>query len=114
MNYVIKSSFMYSTQFAEIPFSLCDMSTGIPSLTGTTELTVHVINVNDKKPYFTPSVQRAEVSADAPPGTMLHTLVAVDPDIVDNTQLMFELAKERMVRAVDKNGKEVSLNYTSI
>ncbi|XP_072929429.1 cadherin-87A [Epargyreus clarus] len=80
---------------------------GIPSLTGTTELTVHVINVNDKKPYFTPSVQRAEVSADAPLGTILHTLVAVDPDIVDNGQLLFELAKERLVRAVDKNGKEV-------
>lgn len=80
---------------------------GIPSQTGTTELTVHVINVNDKKPYFTPSIQRAGVSADAALGTVLHNLIAVDPDITDVGQLVFELDQGRMIRAVDKNGKEV-------
>ncbi|CAK1578959.1 unnamed protein product [Parnassius mnemosyne] len=80
---------------------------GIPSLTGTTELTVHVINVNDKKPSFTPSVQRAEVSADAEPGTVLHKLVAIDPDITDSNQLLFELSHDKPIRAVDINGKEV-------
>ncbi|XP_045449394.1 cadherin-87A-like [Melitaea cinxia] len=81
---------------------------GIPSLTGTTELTIHVINVNDKKPSFTPSIQRAEVSADAELGTVLHTLVAVDPDITDRGQLVYELARDRVIRAVDKNGVEVT------
>nr|XP_026497199.1 cadherin-87A-like isoform X1 [Vanessa tameamea]XP_026497200.1 cadherin-87A-like isoform X2 [Vanessa tameamea] len=81
---------------------------GIPSLTGTTELTIHVINVNDKKPSFTPPVQRAEVSADAEVGTLLHNLIAVDPDITDNGQLLYELATDRVIRAVDKNGKEVT------
>ncbi|XP_045767509.1 cadherin-87A isoform X2 [Maniola jurtina] len=81
---------------------------GIPSLTGTTELTVHIINVNDKKPNFTPSIQRAEVSADAEVGTILHNLIAVDPDITDDGQLVYELARDRVIRAVDKNGKEVS------
>ncbi|XP_013167348.1 PREDICTED: cadherin-87A [Papilio xuthus] len=80
---------------------------GIPSLTGTTELTVHVINVNDKKPVFTPSVQRAEVSADAEVGTVLHKLVAVDPDITDHSQLLFEISQETPIRAVDTNGNEV-------
>ncbi|XP_026727127.1 cadherin-87A [Trichoplusia ni] len=80
---------------------------GIPSLTGTTELTVHVINVNDKKPYFTPSIQRAEVSADAELGALVHNLEAVDPDITDNGQLVFEMG-DRVIRAVDNNGKEVS------
>ncbi|XP_060802067.1 cadherin-87A [Amyelois transitella] len=81
---------------------------GIPSLTGTAELTVHVINVNDKKPYFTPTVQRAEISADAELGTVLHHLVAIDPDITDDGQLVYELATDRVVKAVDNNGKEVS------
>ncbi|CAK1543768.1 unnamed protein product [Leptosia nina] len=80
---------------------------GIPSLTGTTELTVRVINVNDKKPYFTPPIQRAEVSADADIGTLVHNLIAVDPDITDNTQLVFELG-DKPVRAVDKNGMELT------
>ncbi|KAJ8718783.1 hypothetical protein PYW07_016339 [Mythimna separata] len=80
---------------------------GIPSLTGTTELTVHVINVNDKKPYFTPGIQRAEVSADAELGAAVHRLIAVDPDITDNGELRYELA-DKVIRAVDKNGKEVT------
>lgn len=80
---------------------------GIPSLTGTTELTVHVINVNDKRPYFTPSIQRAEVSADAEIGTEVHYLIAVDPDIADKDQLIFELNVGKVIRTVDKNGKEV-------
>ncbi|CAG4946283.1 unnamed protein product [Colias eurytheme] len=79
---------------------------GIPSLTGTTELTVHVINVNDKLPNFTPPIQRAEVSADAAPGTIVHNLIAVDPDISDNGMLVFGM--EAGVKAVDKNGKEVT------
>ncbi|PZC71795.1 hypothetical protein B5X24_HaOG212432 [Helicoverpa armigera] len=80
---------------------------GIPSLTGTTELTVNVINVNDKKPFFTPSIQRAEVSADAELGYTVHTLVADDPDITDNASLVFNMG-DKVIRAVDKNGKEVS------
>ncbi|XP_063893828.1 cadherin-87A [Helicoverpa armigera] len=80
---------------------------GIPSLTGTTELTVNVINVNDKKPFFTPSIQRAEVSADAELGYVVHTLVADDPDITDNASLVFNMG-DKVIRAVDKNGKEVS------
>ncbi|KAI5635157.1 cadherin domain-containing protein [Phthorimaea operculella] len=81
---------------------------GMPSLTGTTELTVHVSNVNDKRPYFTPTIQRAEVSADAELGTIVHTLAAIDPDIVDPTQLVFDISTEKLIRAVDKNGKEVT------
>jgi hypothetical protein len=37
---------------------------GSPVLTGTTTLTVTVLNSNDKDPYFDPSTQRAEVSID--------------------------------------------------
>ncbi|KAJ2947229.1 hypothetical protein O0L34_g16939 [Tuta absoluta] len=81
---------------------------GMPSLTGTTELTVHISNVNDKRPYFTPTTQRAEVSADAELGTIVHTLTAIDPDIVDPTQLVFDISTEKLIRAVDKNGKEVT------
>lgn len=82
----------------------------MPSLTGTTELTVHVVNVNDKKPYFTPSIQRAEVSADAEIGTVVHTLAAVDPDITEG-QLYFELSRDKVIKVVDKNGQEVRI-YT--
>lgn len=35
---------------------------GSPSLTGTTTLTVNVINTNDKLPYFIPTTQTTEVN----------------------------------------------------
>ena len=68
-----------------------------------------MINVNDKAPYFTPPIQRAEVSADAELGALVHNLIAVDPDITDNGSLVYEMG-DRVIRAVDKNGKEVRLS----
>ncbi|XP_050101039.1 cadherin-87A isoform X1 [Anopheles aquasalis] len=78
---------------------------GTPSLSGTTMLTVSIINSNDKAPYFTPTTQRAEVSEDAAIGTLVHTLVAVDPDVASSESL--DYAATEPITAVDKNGKEV-------
>lgn len=78
---------------------------GTPSLSGTTMLTISIINSNDKAPYFTPTTQRAEVSEDAPIGTLVHTLVAVDPDVASSESL--DYAATEPITAVDKNGKEV-------
>ncbi|XP_052863844.1 cadherin-87A [Anopheles cruzii] len=78
---------------------------GTPSLSGTTMLTVSIINSNDKAPYFTPTTQRAEVSEDATIGTLVHTLVAVDPDVASSESL--DYAATEPITAVDKNGKEV-------
>ncbi|CAB3226941.1 unnamed protein product [Arctia plantaginis] len=80
---------------------------GTPSLTGTSELWVHVANVNDKPPRLSPPSQRASVSADAAPGTLVHQLVAVDPDVADPASLHFDRAPHR-IRAVDTSGNEVS------
>lgn len=35
---------------------------GVPSMTGTTTLTINIINTNDKLPYFVPVTQKAEVN----------------------------------------------------
>ncbi|CAG2057651.1 unnamed protein product, partial [Timema podura] len=82
---------------------------GIPSLTGTTTLTVNIVNSNDKDPYFSPPTQRAEVrndvSEDAATGTVFYTLNAKDPDINDTEVLHF--AAIDPITAVDKNGKQV-------
>ncbi|XP_055524329.1 cadherin-87A [Wyeomyia smithii] len=79
---------------------------GTPSLSGTTTLTVSIINSNDKAPYFTPTTQRAEISEDAAVGTLVHTLVALDPDVASSESL--DYAATEPITAVDKNGKEVS------
>ncbi|XP_077297943.1 cadherin 87A [Arctopsyche grandis] len=79
---------------------------GTPSLTGTTMLTVVVLNANDKSPYFSPQTQRAEVSVDAEIGTVIHKLTASDPDVLSFEDLKYDLGF-LPITAVDKNGKQV-------
>lgn len=78
---------------------------GTPSLSGSSTVTVSILNSNDKAPYFTPATQRAEIAEDAEIGTVVHTLVAIDPDIVSREAL--DYAATEPITAVDKDGKEV-------
>ncbi|KAK7790843.1 hypothetical protein R5R35_010718 [Gryllus longicercus] len=79
---------------------------GTPSLTGTTTVSITVLNSNDKDPVFDPPTQRAEVSEDASPNTVFYTLKAKDPDVNSSDALNFALAEP--ITAVDKNGKQVT------
>nr|XP_036675635.1 cadherin-87A [Drosophila suzukii] len=78
---------------------------GTPSLTGTATLTINVQNSNDKDPYFVPATQHAEVRADAPPGQLVYTLIALDPDVASHNAL--EFAGTDDITAIDKEGKEL-------
>ncbi|XP_017767839.1 PREDICTED: cadherin-87A isoform X2 [Nicrophorus vespilloides] len=78
---------------------------GSPALTGTATLTVNIINTNDKLPYFVPTTQKAEVLEDAPVGTVVHTLVALDPDVNGSEALNF--AATEPITALDKHGHKV-------
>lgn len=80
---------------------------GTPSLSGSATVTINILNSNDKSPYFTPTTQRADVAEDAAVGTMVHQLIAVDPDIVSIEALAF--AATEPITAVDKDGKEVAI-----
>lgn len=88
------------------------MSLGTPSLSGTATMLVNIINSNDKNPYFTPATQRAEVAEDAPIGTVVYHLVALDPD-VESAELL-DYAATEPITAVDKDGKEVSLRKINL
>lgn len=98
---------------------------GIPSLSGSTTITINIVNSNDKDPYFTPVTQRAEViqscnfpepnfskiisikvREDTAVGTSFYTLVALDPDIATSEALNY--AATEPITAVDKDGNEVS------
>ncbi|EDV49453.2 uncharacterized protein Dere_GG17179 [Drosophila erecta] len=81
---------------------------GTPSLTGTATLTINVQNSNDKDPYFVPATQHAEVRADAPPGQLVYTLIALDPDVASHNAL--EFAGTDDITAIDKEGKELPHN----
>ncbi|CAH0559618.1 unnamed protein product [Brassicogethes aeneus] len=78
---------------------------GEPPLTGVTTLTVNVVNTNNKIPYFIPTTQKGEVMEDAPIGTVIHTLIALDPDV--NTSEALNFAATEPITALDKHGDEV-------
>lgn len=80
---------------------------GVPSLSGTASMTINIINMNDKAPYFTPTTQRAEVSEDAEIGTFIHQLAANDPDITSIEFLEFAL-DDMLTTAVSEDGTEVN------
>lgn len=67
---------------------------------------VNIINSNDKDPYFTPVTQRADVREDTKIGTKIYQLAAMDPDVVSDDDLLFEIIEP--ITAVNKNGKEVT------
>ncbi|XP_059478412.1 cadherin-87A [Neocloeon triangulifer] len=79
---------------------------GTPSLTGTATLTVNIIDSNDKQAVFTPVTQRAEVSEDAAVGTMVHQLLADDPDVEGPDGLEYAIVEPYSF--VDTSGKQVT------
>uniref|UniRef100_A0A336M3D8 CSON011390 protein n=1 Tax=Culicoides sonorensis TaxID=179676 RepID=A0A336M3D8_CULSO len=79
---------------------------GTPSLSGTATLVVNIMNSYDKAPYFTPATQRAEISEDAEIGTLVHALMAFNPN--NETSEALDYLATEPITAVDKDGKELN------
>uniref|UniRef100_A0A3Q2QWK0 Cadherin-23 n=1 Tax=Fundulus heteroclitus TaxID=8078 RepID=A0A3Q2QWK0_FUNHE len=54
---------------------------GTPPLTGTATLTIILDDVNDSRPYFIEPVTMINVNESTPPGVVVATLTAEDPDL---------------------------------
>lgn len=65
---------------------------GNPSLSATTVVTVSVLDLNDNTPTFSAVSYNAEISEDAPVGSLVVKLIAVDPDHGPNGQTTFHLS----------------------
>ncbi|RWS20866.1 cadherin-87A-like protein, partial [Leptotrombidium deliense] len=78
---------------------------GVPSKTGTTTLTILIINHNDKVPYFSPTTQRSQVNENEEIGNRVYKLVAIDPDTDSPQSLWYRIES---MTAIDKNGQRVS------
>lgn len=84
---------------------------GVPSHTGTTTVTVQLINHNDKAPYFSPTTQRTEVSEGAVVGYTFYKVIAKDPDVASPDLLRYALVEP--ISALDKDGRAVSVSQES-
>ncbi|NXX40434.1 PCDA3 protein, partial [Tricholaema leucomelas] len=62
---------------------------GRPSLTGTMELLISVLDANDNAPQFNQSVYKVQLPESAPDGTLVMRVNATDPDIGGNGEMLF-------------------------
>ncbi|XP_064017462.1 protocadherin alpha-2-like isoform X4 [Pogoniulus pusillus] len=64
---------------------------GRPSLTGTMELLISVLDANDNAPQFNQSVYKVHLLEDALEGTLVVRVNATDPDLGSNSEVAYEI-----------------------
>ncbi|KAM7100493.1 LOW QUALITY PROTEIN: protocadherin alpha-5-like [Ciconia maguari] len=64
---------------------------GRPSLTGTMELVISVLDANDNAPQFNQSVYNVLLPEDALEGTLVAWVNATDPDVGSNREVIYEI-----------------------
>uniref|UniRef100_A0A8B9TAU6 Cadherin domain-containing protein n=1 Tax=Anas platyrhynchos TaxID=8839 RepID=A0A8B9TAU6_ANAPL len=87
---------------------------GRPALTGTVELLVSVLDVNDNAPQFNQSVYKVQVRENAVEGTLVARVSATDPDEGINHEFSFSIvnlvpAAKRDVFGIDPQTGEIRL-----
>ncbi|XP_070819250.1 protocadherin gamma-A11-like isoform X22 [Chaetodon trifascialis] len=66
---------------------------GNPQRSGTVDINISVLDVNDNAPVFNQSVYRASIVENAPKGTYITTVNATDSDIGSNGEIIFSFSK---------------------
>ncbi|KAM9834051.1 protocadherin alpha-5-like isoform X10 [Syngnathus typhle] len=76
---------------------------GVPSLSSTTVITVHVSDINDNAPRFGEAVIHIFVKENSPAGTVIYTVNADDPDVGENAKISFSVISNRKDDTVRSN-----------
>ncbi|XP_063205489.1 protocadherin alpha-2-like [Chroicocephalus ridibundus] len=85
---------------------------GRPSLTGTMELLISVLDANDNAPQFNQSVYQVQLQENIPPGTVFLQLTATDNDEGINQEVYYSFsdtmpAKVQDLFIIDRNSGEI-------
>uniref|UniRef100_A0A3B5A1P2 Protocadherin 2 alpha b2 n=1 Tax=Stegastes partitus TaxID=144197 RepID=A0A3B5A1P2_9TELE len=67
---------------------------GLPPLSSTSVITVHVSDVNDNAPQFKEPVIHIFVKENSPVGAVIYTMTADDPDVDENAKVTFSVIKD--------------------
>ncbi|XP_064886329.1 protocadherin beta-4-like [Columba livia] len=78
---------------AEIGFSLIAMDGGSPPRSGTMEIHIVVLDVNDNSPVFTQRVYFGKVLENAPEGSVVLRVVATDVDVGPNGDISYQFSQ---------------------
>ncbi|XP_064182046.1 protocadherin alpha-8-like isoform X13 [Anguilla rostrata] len=95
---------------------------GIPPLSSTSIVTVHVSDVNDNAPHFSEPVITVYVKENSQVGSVIYTISAFDSDLKENSKLIYSLlesstSRSPMVNINSVNGEIYSLqsfNYEEV
>uniref|UniRef100_A0A8C9U0S1 Protocadherin gamma-C5-like n=1 Tax=Scleropages formosus TaxID=113540 RepID=A0A8C9U0S1_SCLFO len=84
---------------------------GDPPMSGTVQIHVSVLDVNDNAPVFTQAIYKATITENASKGTILTTVSANDLDEGSNGKVMYSISKSMMsdLFDIDENNGEVRL-----
>ncbi|XP_072768481.1 protocadherin beta-16-like [Nerophis lumbriciformis] len=83
-------------QQEQISLLLTAFDGGQPRRSGTMQINVHVLDVNDNAPVFTKSSYKATISENAPKGTSVITVSASDKDSGSNGKISYLLSKHKL------------------
>ncbi|XP_048884515.1 protocadherin alpha-3-like isoform X7 [Brienomyrus brachyistius] len=76
-----------------IPLLLTAVDGGTPPKSGTSEIIISVLDINDNPPAFSSSLYKARIYENVPPGTSLITLNATDVDEGLNSDIVYSFSK---------------------
>ncbi|KAM6408435.1 protocadherin beta-15-like [Rhynochetos jubatus] len=78
---------------AEVDFSLIAVDGGSPPRSGTTQIHIVVLDVNDNAPIFTQEVYNGQVLENAPEGSVVLHVVATDRDVGVNGDISYQFSQ---------------------
>ncbi|XP_039976633.1 protocadherin beta-16-like isoform X10 [Xiphias gladius] len=79
----------------QISLLLTALDGGQPRMSGTMQITINVLDVNDNAPVFTKSVYKATVTENSPRGTSVITVSASDKDGGSNGEISYVISNSR-------------------
>ncbi|XP_043982181.1 protocadherin alpha-5-like isoform X3 [Gambusia affinis] len=80
---------------SEYNVTITAMDEGLPPLSSTSVITVHVSDVNDNAPHFKERVINIFVKENGPVGEVVYTLTADDPDVDENGKVTFSVINNK-------------------
>ncbi|XP_035265775.1 protocadherin alpha-8-like isoform X5 [Anguilla anguilla] len=85
----------------EIQLQLTAVDGGNPPRSGTVQIIVNVIDINDNPPVFRNSLYKVRVSENTPPGTSIITVNATDLDAGSNGEVVYSFSKLQQGHILD-------------
>ncbi|KAM9849705.1 uncharacterized protein ACBR49_006991 [Aulostomus maculatus] len=97
----------------QISLLLTALDGGQPRMSGTMQITVHVLDVNDNAPVFTKPVYKATITENSPKGTSVISVSASDRDGGSNGEISYVISNSKLrlsdLFQIDRTTGEVSL-----